>query len=282
MRRTDPSALAWLAGNELRQARERLGLTQAAAAAEIGCSTSRMNYLESGRTVQQPADVRALMRLYGEPGDGDRLAALLDDPGRRAWWAPWRAVVPEAARLRLGLEALAGAVYCYRPQLVPELLQVDGYASALVSASLGVSTGVGSPVAAQRVVELRAARQRGIAEAGTALSVVLDEEALARPVGGPGVLRAQLARLLAPGDRCQLRVMPRTVAVHDGLDGGFTVLEFGSARPVAHLGDGEHGSYLAERHAVAAQLYRRDRMLAAALDPAASRELVRARLTALG
>ena len=41
--RKDPFAIAWLVGNELRQARTRVGETQAEAAVRIGSSTSRMN-----------------------------------------------------------------------------------------------------------------------------------------------------------------------------------------------------------------------------------------------
>ncbi len=41
MIRTDPFTLAWLVGNELRQARERLDETQATGAKMIGCSRMR-------------------------------------------------------------------------------------------------------------------------------------------------------------------------------------------------------------------------------------------------
>lgn len=276
MRRTDPSALAWLVGNELRQARERLGETQASAAAVIGCSTSRMNYLESGRTVQLPHDVRTLMHFYGADTDGERLAELVRSPGRRAWWTPWKPVIPEQARLFIGLEGLASTAFGYQPLVVPELLQVRGYAAALVGPSAG------SPVVRDRVVELRQARQQRLFDDERPLhgTAVIDEEALDRQVGGPSVLREQLDHLLALGERCTVQVIPRSVAVHDGLDGGFTVLDFEAARPVTYLSGPEHGVYLSEPHAVAGYLYRRERLRSAALTPAESRTLIAARRAA--
>jgi transcriptional regulator with XRE-family HTH domain len=274
VRRTDPSALAWLVGNELRQARERLGETQAAAARIIGCSTSRMNYLESGRTVQQPDDVRALMRFYGAEPDGTRLATLVADAGKRPWWAPWKSVAPPGIHRLLGLEGLADTAFGYQPLVVPELLQVADYTAALLTPT------VATPVQRARLVELRAARQQRLtATPPLRLAAILDEDALYRAVDGPTVLRTQLAHLVELADRCEIRVMPRAVAVHDGIDGALTILGFDAARPVAQLGTGEHATILTDPDDVAHQLYRRDRMRALALSPDDSRALITGRLT---
>ncbi len=50
------------------------------------------------------------------------------------------------------------------------------------------------------------------------MAVVIEEDALDRPVGGPEVMRDQLDQLLAMAgrDNVTVQVMPRSVAVHDG------------------------------------------------------------------
>ena len=196
MKRSDPSALAWLVGNELRQVRQRQGETQAAAADVVGCSTSRMNYLESGRTVQQPDDVRKLMRFYNAPdSEAERLASLLENPARRTSWTPWAPVIPESFRLFAGLEGFATAEFVYLPLIIPGLLQTADYAGALINSERV------SPLSHARVIEFRQARQQRLLDEDDPLrlAVVIEEDALDRPVGGAEVMRAELDHLLAIG-----------------------------------------------------------------------------------
>ncbi|MGH3566907.1 MAG: helix-turn-helix domain-containing protein [Pseudonocardia sp.] len=278
--RSDPSALAWLVGNELRQARERLGETQATAAKVIGCSTSRMNYLETGRTVQQPDDVRALMTFYGTPdADGERLASLVDQPGRRTWWTPWEPVIPEHIRLFVGLEGFAAGEFVYVPLIIPGMLQVVGYAAALVDADQV------SPLHHDRVVEFRQARQQRLlaAEEPLRLAVVIEEDALDRPVGGSDVMRAQLDHLLvmAERDNVTIQVMPRSVAVHDGIVGVFTLLDFAATQSIGYVAYPDGSVYVPEYHQVAGYLHRRGRLQADALSEGESREVIATRRAAL-
>jgi transcriptional regulator with XRE-family HTH domain len=279
--RNDPSALAWLIGNELRQARERVGETQTTAAKVIGCSTSRMNYLETGRTMQRPEDVRALMRFYNAPdADGERLAALLDAPhGRRTWWAPWEPVIPDHLKLFVGLEGFAASEFVYLPLIVPGLLQIAEYAGALVPADEV------SPLHSHRVVDFRLARQQRLlaAENPLHLAVVLEESALDRPVGGPDVLRAQLDHLLAMSERdtMTIQVMPTEVAVHSGVVGGFNLLGFTATQSIGYVDYPDGSVYVPDYHQVAGYLYRRDSLQARALSVSESREVIRARRAAM-
>jgi hypothetical protein len=60
------------------------------------------------------------------------------------------------------------------------------------------------------------------------LQVVLGAETLARQVGGPAVMAAQIARLreVAADHRVELRVLPAEVGAHAGMAGGFTLMRF--------------------------------------------------------
>jgi transcriptional regulator with XRE-family HTH domain len=277
--RKDPFAIAWLVGNELRQARVRLGETQATAAELIGCSTSRMNYMETGRSVQQPDDVRALMKFYGRPDDGERLASLLTKPTRRVWWAPWEPVIPEHIRLFIGLEGFAASEFVYVPSIVPGLLQTADYSMALIGADQV------SPLHHDRVVEFRQIRAQRLydEEEALALAVVIDEHALDRPVGGPGCLREQLEHLLVLADRDNVvvQVVPNVVAVHDGLAGPLNLLDFAGAQSIGYVEYADGATYLPDYHQVAGYHYRRKQLQAVALDSARSREVIAARREAL-
>ncbi|MGI9000357.1 MAG: helix-turn-helix domain-containing protein [Pseudonocardia sp.] len=278
--RTDPSALAWLVGNELRQARKRLGETQAAAAKVIDCSTSRMNYLENGRTVQRPDDVRALMRFYGAPdADGERLAMLVKEPGRRTWWTPWEPVIPDHIQLFVGLEGFATSEFVYLPLIIPGMLQTAGYAATMIDADQV------SPLHHDRVIEFRQARQQRLlaSEDPLRLAVVIEEDALDRPVGGADGMRAQLDHLLAMAERDNItvQVMPRSVAVHDGVNGAFTLLDFAATQSIGCVAYPDGAVYVPGYHQVAGYLYRRGRLQTGALGSAESREVIAARRAAL-
>jgi hypothetical protein len=58
--------------------------------------------------------------------------------------------------------------------------------------------------------------------------MILEEEALKRPVGGPAVMRAQLLHLLAAAKdpAIAIRVLPTAHGAHAGPDGSFSVLDF--------------------------------------------------------
>lgn len=278
--RRDPSAIAWLIGNELRQARVRVGETQATAAAKLGTSTSRMAYLENGRNVPRPEDVHALMAFYGRPAaDAERLAALLERPTRRVWWAPWKPVIADHDRLFFGLEGFAAGEFMYIPSVVPGLLQIPAYSAALIG------TDQVSPLHHDRIVEFRQVRQERLRDPDDPLTlqVVIDEHALGRPVGDAAVLRDQLDHLLAVSERSNvsIRVMPDYVAVHDGLAGPFNMLDFTGMQSIGCVEYPDGAVYVEDYHAVAGYHHRRNQLRATALDETASREVITARRAAL-
>jgi transcriptional regulator with XRE-family HTH domain len=278
--RRDHLAIAWLIGNELRQARVRVGETQVTAAAKIGTSTSRMTYLETGRNIPRPEDVHGLMAFYGRPvADAERLAALLERPTRRVWWAPWKPVIADHDKLFFGLEGFATTEFAYIPSVVPGLLQIPAYAAALIG------TDQVSPLHHERIVEFRQVRQERLLDSDNPLNleVVIDEHALGRPVGDTAVLRDQLDHLLAIGERSNvsIQVMPDHIAVHDGLAGPFKLLDFAGMQSIGCVEYPDGAVYVEDYHAVAGYHHRRKQLRATALDETASREVITARRAAL-
>ena len=129
----------------------------------------------------------------------------------------------------IALEAVAESVRQYDPSLIPGLLQTEAYIEEIVRSSLlGEPPGV-----VPRRVEVRLARQALLTreEDPLDLTVVLDEGALRRQVGGPAVMREQLLHLaeMAVRPNITLQVLPFAVGSHLGMQGGFMILRFPGA-----------------------------------------------------
>lgn len=276
--REDPSAVRWLVGVELVRFRERVGRKIGEAAKVIGCSTGKVGHMESGRNQQQPGEVRDLLRFYGaDQADIDRLSSLAGNAGQQTWWAPWTDVVPDWLKTFVGLEGLADTCLIYEPLVIPALLQTEAYALGVTAGNLRVR-----PDHDERTVSLRMERQRRLFdETPLRLTVMLEEAALWRPIGGAEVMRAQLRHLLDLGERdnVELRVLPTAIGAHDALVGPFTVLDFAEAQSIAYVELVNGAVYVQDQAQV--QGYDRTvrRLREVALSPEQSADLIRKRLT---
>lgn len=279
-RRADPSALRFLIGHDLRVTRERAGRTQAEAAQVLGCSQAKITYLEIGRSQQKPDEVTALLRFYGADVEHvDRMTSLAARADQGTWWAPFDDVLPNWFRTFVGLEGLATAEFTYDSMLLPGQVQTPEYAAALLEGNLRVP-----PMDAAQVVRSRMARQRLTDDANPLrLRAVMEEYVLQRIIGGPQVMRAQLQHLLALMERenVELHVMPVSVAVHDGLDGDFLLLDFDEAQGVGYIEYPTGAVYVQDQDQVAAYRLSVERLCAAALSEAESADFIAARIETL-
>jgi transcriptional regulator with XRE-family HTH domain len=279
--RSDPSALRWLIGNELRQARTRAGKTQSEAGKVLGCSQPRINYLEIGRNKQQPEEVTELLHFYGaDIAHIDRMASLAGRADQNTWWAPFGDVVPDWLKTFVGLEGLAESEFSYEPQLLHGLLQTKDYAAALLVNNLRVPT-----VDVERVVKLRMERQARLTDLDNPLhfTAVIEETVLDRLVGGEAVMHGQLRHLLdlTEHPNITLHVMRLAVAVHDGLDGEFALLDFTQAQSIGYVEFPDGAVYVQDQDQVAAYTQAAARLRAAALPPAESVKAIKSRLARL-
>ncbi|WP_243789089.1 helix-turn-helix transcriptional regulator [Saccharopolyspora gloriosae] len=279
-RRADPSALRFLIGHDLRAARERAGLKQIEAAKVLGCSQAKINYLESGRTQQQPGQVTDLLRAYGaEVEHVDRMASLSGRADQDTWWAPFGDVLPNWFRIFVGLEGLATRAFTYKSLVIPGQLQTADYAEGLLENNLRVP-----PMETGQVVRARLARQR-LTESTAPLRfrAVIEEHVLDRTVGGPGVMRAQLAHLLElmRYENVELRVMSARTSVHDGLDGDFLLLDFDEARSIGYIEYPTGAIYVQDQDQVSTYALSSNRLRDAAMSLSESADAIGARIAAL-
>ena len=271
-------------GRYLRELRNRERLTVKAAAEKLEWSEAKMWRIETGQTSLRSLDVEAMCRIYGAPADlTEALMGLAKETKARGWWHAYGDVIPEGFDVYIGLEEAASQLAWYESELVPGLLQTEDYARTLIEAD---NPGFDAEEISRRV-HVRMARQPLVhrATAPLQLSVVLNEGILRRPVGGPTVMSAQLARLAEVSERpnVSVRVVPFSAGLHGGmLSGPFVILRFplnGDGResePATVYVDGFTGAlYLDKPNEVDRYAQAFDSVWAMALNESQSRTLIR-------
>ncbi|MEV0443002.1 helix-turn-helix transcriptional regulator [Streptomyces spectabilis] len=217
----------------LKAARDKRGLTQREAADTLEWSLSKLIRIEAGTVSLSVTDLRAMLHEYGVDDPG--VVAELEEAARgskgQSWWTDYKDVISQPFTQYLGYESAATDIRGYHPSLIPGHLQTADYITALFE--------VGQPISkTQQRIDLRLARQERIfQEGGSRVEMILDEAALHRQVGGPGVMRRQLAFLkeLIAESRAILRVLPFTAGAHDSLDSSFFLLGFQDDEDVLYV-----------------------------------------------
>jgi transcriptional regulator with XRE-family HTH domain len=229
-----PTALRMILARQLQALREKSGMSHEQAAQAIDSSESTIRRMERAEGGLEPLTVKSLLMAYGvsDAGEIDAFLALSRDASKPGWWHSYDDVLPSWFRAAVGLEESASLIRAYEPQVVPGLLQTEGYIRAITAAS--------SPAATEdfteRAVALRLARQQLLGRPDPPeYRVVLDETVLRRTIGGHKVMRAQLEHLIQAAGQPQvtIQVMPFAAGWHPALYGMFNIFRF----PVAQLPD---------------------------------------------
>jgi transcriptional regulator with XRE-family HTH domain len=207
----------------LRKLRTDQGLSVDDVSAGLLISPAKISRLETGRSGVSARDMRDLCDLYQvtNPAERDRLMALAREGKQRAWWQGY--ALPYATYV--GLEAEAASIKDYNSDVVTGLLQVEGYARALLQAAEPPL----EPEAIEQRVEARLKRQALLArEGGPLFHCILDEAALHRHVGGAAVMRTQLERIIeaAALPNVTFQLIPLSYGAHPAMDSTFVITEF--------------------------------------------------------
>jgi transcriptional regulator with XRE-family HTH domain len=215
---------------ELRRLRSGVGFSIEDAAGRLQWPGSKVSRIENRQVGVSPRDLRKLLDLY-EVTDLALREELLE-LGRRAtergWWQSYSGgVVPSAYANLIGLEAEAATIRTYEPELVPGLLQTADYSRAVIRAGRPEDTSK----EIDRRVEVRLERQEVLTRAEPPppkVSIVLNEGVLARRVGGPEVMRAQIEHLMRERDRANItiQILPFSAGEHPAMVGPFAMLTF--------------------------------------------------------
>ncbi|MFE6094240.1 helix-turn-helix domain-containing protein [Streptomyces massasporeus] len=207
-------------GRQLRLRREAVGMRAAEFATAVGYGEDLVYKVEGGKRIPRQEYLDKADEVLGA---GGLVAAAWEDVKRVRY--------PKKVRELAKLESQAVEVGIYESNGINGLLQVPGHAKALFEAMQPPY----SPDEVERMVAARVARASIYERTpAPALSFVLEEAALRRPIGGTMVWRQQLERLLEVGGlhNVVLQVMPLNCETHSGMDGKIELLKFADGSAV--------------------------------------------------
>ncbi len=221
-----PTVLRIALGAQLGRLREARGITAEVAGRAIRVSAAKISRMELGRVAFKEHDVADLLTLYGVTDEQKRevflgLARRANAPG---WWHCYSDIVPEWFELYLGLEQSCAVIRNYEPQLVPDLLQTQECARAVIR--LGHSAESADDI--ERQLALRMTRQEILTQPGApSLWVVIDEAALWW-LRERSAMRAQLQHLIEMAElpNITIQAIPLYSGGHAAIGGPFAILRF--------------------------------------------------------
>lgn len=272
--KSSPALRARWLGRQLREARERAGLTLKDVRAHLLRDTGTISRFENGRLPPRPADVGALLTLYRveDPAKREALDQLSRDVWSKGWWDAYTGrLSPDSVDLAW-LENRAHAIRSYDSG-VPDLLQTEDFARTVIQAADPDSP----PDRVRTSMEFHTRRRRLLdRKEPPEFTAILDESILLKPIGGPSVMRDQLRHLLELAARPNLtvRVLPLKSAAQAACTGAFQI--FTLPEPYTEVAHAETlaGSVVIESSAVSRFTASYNRMLTAALSSEQSAALI--------
>lgn len=240
---------------QLKQMRVDKGIRAQDVVDQTDVSQPTLSRIERGTTRVKSGNVLTLLRLYeASPDVTDRLVNLaLATSAESGFLEDYQGAVHPDVGLYLELERVANRMWFFEPDLIHGLFQIPTYTRAVCQAN---TPPVGEE-AIQKQIKLRSDRREALIErlaakpAQLEVAVILGEEALRRPVGGPGIIAAQVGRLreMATFDGLDLRVLPLSAGAHAAMGvGAFAILDFPDEadRSIVYL-EGHTGARYLER-----------------------------------
>jgi transcriptional regulator with XRE-family HTH domain len=221
-------------GIRLRELRLERHLTVQDVAKRLMCSPSQISRIETGTRRATLRDVRDLTEVYDvSPSTAADLMDLARSARETGWWAEYDDLKLDPY---IGLEQEASSITCFSMFFVPALLQTEDYARAIIKNVLPQI----EPTILEQRVQARLRRQQLFEqEKPPNYRAFLDEAVLRRPVGDPGVMAAQLEKIVQLGDnsRSAIQLIPFAAGLRGVTDSNFVLLEFDAPwlRPVVFV-----------------------------------------------
>ncbi|GLX21160.1 helix-turn-helix domain-containing protein [Streptomyces lavendulae] len=250
-------------GSQVAAARVAKGLTQRQLADLVKLDEETVASIEQGRRALMPNVAELLDFHLGLPNL--LTVAALELPSVDTT-PPWAAEY-------LALESEANSLCWYASQLLPGLLQTEGYARALFNTRVPAHTKDKiDALTAQRMARHEILRR----ESPPAMSFVIWEPAVRLRLGGATVHKEQLRQLISDTElpNVSIQVMPLEQASHSGLDGPFTILETPAHQHLGYIESQRSSRLFHDANEVSILAHRYAMLRTQALNTAQSRGLL--------
>jgi transcriptional regulator with XRE-family HTH domain len=220
-------------GALLRAHREELRLSGSALAVRAGLTQSKVSRIETDRSSASPDDVRLLaeaMRLA--PARVEELVRLAIESRAGHDMDQWRPESPsQLTRKQAELqeaEWVAREIRVFQPSIVPGLVQVSGYAEAVMRPWYDLPGGAGGAKSGlYGAVAARMQRQQILVAPGKTFHLVMTEATLSNRLGNPEDMVAQIRRIreAAERDNVTIAIIPADAALTFPLSHSFELLD---------------------------------------------------------
>ncbi|MBW8487757.1 helix-turn-helix domain-containing protein [Actinomadura parmotrematis] len=259
----DPRDSMWdFVAHYLRFERTKRGISGEALGRVLNISKSKVSRIEVGEERLTWSAAKKLDKVW-ETGTLFEILVWYASIGHDPQWYPQY----------VDKEGRAAILTKFESEVVSGLLQTEAYTRALILG--GIEAADVDRLAADRL------RRQEILQRQPApfLSVIMSQNALEWPVGGPEIMREQLALLLAVSEspNVVLRIVPRTweTGAYPGLNGSFSLLSGGEFGEVAYAESPGRGRLVSAPEDVRSYVVRMKMIEAKALPESRSRDLIR-------
>jgi hypothetical protein len=186
-------------GEELRQARNRAGMSTVSVTDSLGWSIGKLSKLETGTRATSQIELAALLGRCGtDRNTRERILAIAAEGDVRSFVRPHNGCPDSLLALSVH-ERIATSIMVYDTLTVPSIAQTEKYAYALTGS--------------ESVVRARMRRHELFRRANNpSVHVYIHEAALLQGVGSPEVMHDQFLHLALMGgwDGTDVRVIPRS------------------------------------------------------------------------
>jgi DNA-binding XRE family transcriptional regulator len=238
-----PAVMKVVLGNELARLRNAAEATQEDAAGVLGCTQQKIAHVEAGSGAKL-IELNALLEFYGA-AEADRTYArnLQAESNRRTKRHAFSTRFPQYLRLLVDMESSCRRYFSYQALIVPGLLQAEDY---MRTNARGWRPSL-APEQIEKDTENRLGRQKVLDNLNQQFWFVIDEAALRRTDGSPG-MKAQIMHLVETIDRpnVELQVVPFNVGYYMGLGHDYTVFGYDTKPSVdiIYLEQHDGGGYI--------------------------------------
>lgn len=269
-------------GFVLKQLRGQQGMLLDVVARQLEISPSKLSRIETGQVEPKIRDVRDLLEIYGAGAEvREQAMQWASDAKEPGWWQPFSVQVTADLDLYISLEVEAHAVAIYSLP-INGLLQTPAYARAVLTGAVPEA----SPEEIDTLVDIRMRRQAVIDPdrpdaPPLRLHAILDESALLRRPPDEAVMADQLRALLRRSELANvtLQVLPFR-AGYTRVSSTFAIFDprLQTDWPVVNVESTGVDAYFDTPNELSKYRAIWQNVLDTALDPEASRELIRGML----
>ena len=201
---------------------------RASAAAELGWSKGKQDFLETGDQTILRKDLDRLFEVFLVPTDDQvEWRSLVETAASKGWWDRYDdADISPAGKLYISYEWGARRFRSFAGGLVPGLLQTADYNTSRMRAGLVRR----SAEQMARMNAIRDQRKRILDEPDPLNCHLIFDESVLHRVADPGVMSGQIAHIVDAIDRhpsLTVQVVPFSAGAYPALAGSFIMMDFG-------------------------------------------------------